>query len=72
MGEAGEFVFDQLPSKIRTNYAHLTKELANRFRVVETPRYSAARFSNRSQYPGESVNDYAAELKRLYDKGHPH
>ena len=29
-----------------------------------------AQFRNRTQKPGESVEEYAAELKRLYDKTH--
>jgi hypothetical protein len=64
-------VYGQLSRNARENYKTLTKELSNRFRRVETARTYGARFSNRSQKPGESVEDFAAELKRLYDKAHP-
>ena len=46
------------------------KELKNRYRRVETPKAYGAKFSHRSQHPGESVEDYTAELKKLYDKAH--
>ena len=69
-GQAGEFVYAQLNHKVRTNFRSLIKELKNRFRKVETSRTFGARFSNRNQNPGESVEEYAAELKRLYDKAH--
>ena len=69
-GGAGEFVYGQLSSQIRSDYKALTHELKNRFRKVETAKTYCAQFSNRSQKPGEMVEDYAAELKRLYDKGY--
>ena len=47
------------------------KELSNRFRVIENPRTFRVQFSHRDQKPGETVEEYAAELKRLYDKAHP-
>ena len=42
----------------------------SRFRVIETARSFAAKFSQRTQKPNETVEDYAADLKRLYDKAH--
>lgn len=69
-GKAGEFVYGQLQKRIRSNYKLLIHELSNRFRKVETVRAYKARFSNRNQKSGETVEDYAAELKRLYDKAH--
>lgn len=69
-GTAGEFVFGQLSGQDRTNFRGLTKELGNRFRRVETARTFCAKFSNRKQKPGETVEEYAAELKRLYAKAH--
>ena len=69
-GQAGEFVYGQLSHIIRTDYNALIKELNSRFRVVETSRTFGAKFSNRSQKPGEPVEEYAADLKRLYDKAH--
>ena len=38
---------------------------------MRTHRTFAAAFSHRSQKPGESTEDYAAELKKLYCKAHP-
>ena len=69
-GQAGEFVYGQLPRETRTNFRALVKELKNRFRKVETAKTYQARFSNRDQKASESVEEYAAELKRLYDKAH--
>ena len=70
-GDAADFVFDQLPSKTRKSYKTLKRELKHRFRKIENPKTFAAIFSKRNQKSGESVEDYSAELKRLYDKAHP-
>ena len=69
-GLAGEFVFDQLDQEARRDYKTLVRELESRFRVVRTHRTNAAAFSHRNQKPGETVEDYAAELKKLYSKAH--
>ena len=69
-GVAGEFVYEQLSHETRSNYTSLCKELNNRFRVVETSKAIWDQFSHRDQKCGESVEDYAAELKKLYDKAH--
>jgi hypothetical protein len=52
------------------DYKKLTKELTNRFRVVESTKKFVSQFSNRHQKAGESVENYAAELKQLYDRAH--
>ena len=70
-GVAGEFVYGQLSQRTRSSYRRIVRELRNRFRVVETAKSYSARFSTRSQKPGETVEEFVAELKRLYDKGHP-
>ena len=70
-GAAGEFVYGQLSPKIWRNYKELVSELENRFRVVETEKTYRAKFSHRNQKAGETVESYAAELKRLYDKAYP-
>ena len=67
---AGEFVYGQLSSQTRREFRHLVQELNARFRVVETSKTYRALFSNRDQRIGESVESYAAELKRLYDKAY--
>ena len=69
-GVAGEFVYAQLSHETRSNYSSLCKEINNRFRVVETSKAFWVQFSHRNQKYGETVEDYAAELKKLYDKAH--
>ena len=69
-GPAGDFVYGQLSLDIRTNYKTLCKELSNRFRVVETSKTFWVQFNHRNQRNGETVEEYAAELKKLYDKAH--
>lgn len=69
-GSAGEFVFTQLKRDTLRDYRELVSEINNRFRVIETPRTFAAKFSKRNQKPNETAEEYAAELKRLYDKAH--
>ena len=69
-GEAGSFVYDQLSSRVRNNYSLLKVELKNRFRQVENPKTYSAVFAARKQKPTETVEGFAAELKRLYDKAY--
>lgn len=69
--DAADFVFGQLSKDTRSSYKKLTKELTNRFRAVETRRTYLAKFNKRVQKPGERVEDFAADLKRLYTKAHP-
>ena len=64
-GQAGEFVYGQLGKRTRNNYRLLTRELKNRFRKIETPKTFGSKFSSRSQNSDESLEDYAAELKRF-------
>lgn len=69
-GAAGEFVFGQLQKTARGNYDILVAELNSRFRVVETKKTFGAQFSKRNQKVSETTEEYAAELKRLYDKAY--
>ena len=69
-GRAGDFVYTQLSQETMSSYPELIKELNNRFRVVETQKTFAAKLSQRTQKPGETVEEYAAELKRLYSKAY--
>ena len=69
-GKAGEFVYDQLRSDVREDFRSLVHELINRFRKVETARTYGAQFSHRNQRSGETIEDFAADLKRLYDKAY--
>ena len=69
-GQAAQFVFTQLPPMVLDSYQMLKKEMDSRFRTIETARSFASKFSRRSQRQNESLEEYAADLKRLYDKAH--
>ncbi|KAK3085461.1 hypothetical protein FSP39_003728 [Pinctada imbricata] len=71
LDDAADFVYGQLSKATRRDYCKLISELGNRFRVVETRKTYAVRFSNRQQKSGEKPEAFAADLKRLYDKAHP-
>ena len=70
-GTAAYFVFDELPQEIVCNFQSLVHELSLRFQTVETNKTFRAQFGKRTQRVGESVEDYCAELKRIYDKAYP-
>jgi len=70
-GQAGDFAYSQLPREVRGSYGRLIAELNSRFQVVETRKTYAAQFSNRIQKPGETTEEFAAELKRMYNKAYP-
>lgn len=70
-GEAAEFVYEQLNRSSRRSYIALCHELQNRFRIVKTTKTFGVKFSRRCQKPGETVEAFAADLKRLYDNAHP-
>lgn len=70
-GTAGDFVYDQLSSEVTSSYKKLVKELDSRFGEVDTTKIYITKFNNRRQLKDESAQEYAAELKRLYDKGYP-
>jgi hypothetical protein len=69
-GKAAEFMFSQLQPHVLYNYRELVREMNNRFMVIETNRAFASKFSRRCQKVGETVEDFAADLKMLYDKAH--
>ncbi|CAG2211272.1 unnamed protein product [Mytilus edulis] len=70
-GEAGDFVFTQLPTGVLERYTELVRELSYRYRVIENEKSFKARFARRNQKPGEKAEEYAAELKRLHHKAYP-
>ena len=70
-GAAGDYVYGQLSQQVRRDYHLLIQELDYRFRRVEARKSLGVMFSRRVQRPSETVQEYAAELKRLYDKAHP-
>ena len=69
-GKAGDFVFTQVTKQTLGNYSELVKELNSRLRVVETEKTYAAKFSQRRQRADKKVEEYAADLKRLYAKAY--
>ena len=71
-GPAAQFVFSQLRQDSFNNYHELIHELSCRFQPIETARSYASKFSRRNQRQGEKLEEYAADLKVLYDKAHSH
>ena len=69
--EAGDFVFGQLCRSQRQVYHSLVEELNSRYDVIETRQSYSVKFSRRDQQGTEKLEDYAAELKRLYTKAYP-
>ena len=65
-GKTGELVYEQLSRHSRANFKQLVSELKHRFRKVETSRTYGAQFSSCTQKHNKTIQDYAAELKRLY------
>ena len=73
-GTAADFVFDEIPQGIISDFPSLPSlvhELGLRFQTVETNKTFRVQFGKRTQRIGESVEDYSAELKRIYDKAYP-
>ena len=70
-GTAGDYVYGQLSQDVRMSYRLLVQELTCRFRKVEAKRALALRFGRRAQKPNESVQEFAADLMKLYDGAHP-
>ena len=66
--KAGDFVFTQLSKDTLSFYGELVKGLNSRFRVVETEKTFASKFSQRVQTESETAEENAADLKRLYAK----
>ena len=67
-GQAGEYVYDQLSCKQRSNYKELVDCLKKRFCKVESRKMFADMFWKRDQKAGELEETYTAELKRLHGK----
>ena len=68
---AAEFIFDEIPTDILNSYSSLVDELDLRFKSVERNRSFRVKFSKRMQKYDESIEEYTAELKRIYDKAYP-
>jgi hypothetical protein len=64
---SGDFVYDQLSSTITKSYKKLSRELGNRFGEVDTTRMYISKFNNRRQMFNESIQEFAADLKIIYN-----
>ena len=69
---AGEFAFGQLQSSTLKSFKRLTKEMKSRFWEIKRTKTYAMQFNRRNKQSNESVEEYAAELKRLFDRAYPH
>ena len=69
-GTAGEYVFEVLSKKIRSDYQKLVSELHAYYHKVESKQNYRRQLTGISQKPGESEQELAAEIKRLYDKAY--
>ncbi|MES9879370.1 MAG: hypothetical protein ABW185_00620 [Sedimenticola sp.] len=69
-GSAADFVFDQISDDCRFNYMRLVREINSRFLTEETRKTYRIQFGKRIQRYRESVEDFASELKRLYDRAY--
>ena len=70
-GLEADFVVDQLSSEIRQDYRALTTAPKNRFRKIANPKLCSMKFDACNQRRNQTAEDYAAELKMLYDKAFP-
>ncbi len=68
---AADFVFGQLTPVERAGYQTLVSQLRLRFMKIETPHMFQNQLENRKQKVGESIQDFASDLKRLYSKAYP-
>ena len=68
---AADFVFGQLTPEIRRDYHLLASELITRFKKIETRKMYKVQYEKRKQKIGENVQNFAADLKQLYDKAYP-
>lgn len=53
------------------SYENLVAEIASRFGTLENKRVYKTQFNNKRQGRNESLEEYAADIKRLYDWAHP-
>ena len=69
-GAAGDFAFDQMSENTLNSYSKLVNELKNRFGVIENKKTYRVQFNRINQKTGETVEIYATELKRIYEKAY--
>ena len=68
--EAADFAFE-LDNYVRQDYNLLVEELERRFKTTETPQTCARQFYRRRLRSGESVKQFASDLKTLVRKAYP-
>ena len=69
-GAAGDFAFDQMSENTLNSSSKLVNELKNRFGVIGNKKTYRVQFNRRYQKTGETVEIYATELKRIYEKAY--
>ncbi|MES9879992.1 MAG: hypothetical protein ABW185_03835 [Sedimenticola sp.] len=69
-GSAADFVFDQISADCRFDYKRLVREMNSRFLMEETRKTYRIQFGRRTQRHRESVEEFASDLKRLYDRAY--
>ena len=69
-GEAADFAFE-LEDHIRQDFDSLVDELERRFKVIETPQTCARQFYRRKLRSGETMKQFAANLKTPVRKAYP-
>ena len=70
-GNAADFVFGQLKESTIASYEGVVAEIESRFGITENKRIYKMQFNNKRQGKGEGLEEYAADIKRLYDWAHP-
>ena len=70
-GAPGEYVFEVLSKKIRSDYKKLVQELNAYYCKLESKQNYRRQLTGISQKPGDSEQELAAEIKTLYDKAYP-
>jgi len=69
-GDAADYAFQLDPSALE-DYHALVEELERRFDIKETRQTKVRQFYSRRLRRGESIREYAAELKRLIREAYP-
>lgn len=68
--DAADFAFE-LEEETRQDFYYLVEELERRFKVNETPQTCARQFYRRKLRSGETLKQFAADLKALVRKAFP-
>ena len=69
-GNTADFVFGQLKEETMSSNEKLTAEIESRYGILENKRVYKTQFNNKRQGRGESLVEYSADIKRLFDWAH--